>query len=361
MDGGAPSPHHANPHIHTSGIAMKPSIIPLAAALSLACDAGAQVPIPATGTLDLVFASRPAVCSPGRGMIGERRAGGHLNLYAFSLDQMPRHRLRDEDCVHAPVHVTVKSRGGAVTEVVTSVEDASRATRVSAAAGARTLLRVAATARGRAGEQAVLAVALADSVSVWRDLLGMAEDARMPSATRRNALYWGGRLGGPAAAPALERMARDGRQEQELREHALMTLSKEMPAQGIAILTRMWQGGGDEWLRAKAVFWIGQSDDPAGARLMRDLARRTDVPLEVRSEAVFALGNEQAGPGAAALIREIWPTLEGGDLRQKALIAMHRIGGAESVRWLRQRAADASQPEDVRILAGHLAREAAER
>jgi hypothetical protein len=343
-----------------------PTLAALAAGLALSIphtpDAGAQgIRLPATGTTDLVFASRPSVCSVGGGSIGERRANGRLNLFFVSLDHVSKRELRDEDCVHAPAHVVIRTRGGQVEEVKATVEAAPRATRISALAAARTLLDVSRTASGRAGEQAILAAALADSASVWSELLRIAENPAVPAASRRSALYWGGRLGGAAAVPTLVRIARAERWEQETREHAMMTLALELTPQGIPLLTQITRDGGDDWLRAKATFWIGQSDDPAGARLMRDYARRTDISQQVRSEAIFALGNEHAAPGAAALVREIFPTLHGGDLREKALIAVQRIGGADNVRWLERIAADASQPEEVRILAWHLSREPGER
>src|SRR2546426_2156308 len=71
------------------------------------------------------------------------------------------------------------------------------------------LLGLATREDTRAGEEAILPVTLADSVTVWPMLLRLARDDRGPQRTRRQAVFWLGQAAGDAATKDLTDLVDD--------------------------------------------------------------------------------------------------------------------------------------------------------
>src|SRR5207249_2390031 len=116
-----------------------------------------------------------------------------------------RHRISsgsyyDDDgdctCTEGPARVALAVRGGKITRVRVFVGGEERSPggaavtdlgAVAAAAATRFLLDVAARAGGEVGREAVFPTILADSVTVWPDLLRLARDTRVAQETRPSA------------------------------------------------------------------------------------------------------------------------------------------------------------------------------
>jgi HEAT repeat protein len=219
------------------------------------------------GTVRLSFAARPGVC-------------GHANGISI-MDHDDEDDDWVSDCDYGPVRVSLRMRGGKVSEATTRVAGHWR----SASAGATdlglvpardasdALLTLARAADEDAGDELITAATLADSVVVWPELLRMARDSELPLETRKQAVFWLGQAAGEAATRGLDSIAVDDRGELEVREQAVFALSQRPPDEGVPALIRIARANPHPELRKKALFWLGQSEDPRALTLFEEILR----------------------------------------------------------------------------------------
>jgi HEAT repeat protein len=238
-----------------TALALLPPVLPAQSLLQ-------QVRRTGDGTARLAFAARPGVC-------------GHAGGIMVSDDD-------DEwvaDCAPGPVMVSLDLRGGRVIEATTRVGGRWRAGGgrvtdlglVPAREASRALLELARGAGEEAAGDILLAATLADSVEVWPDLLRMARDSGLPVETRRQAVFWLGQAAGDAATRGLDSIVVDDRGDLEVREHAVFALSQRPADEGVPALIRVARTNPHAELRRKALFWLGQSDDPRALALFEEL------------------------------------------------------------------------------------------
>ena len=223
------------------------------------------------GLVRFSYASRPDVCGDG------------VNSIRFGDGQRIIHDRDDDDdncpCDFGPVRVTLTIRDGSVTRLRTSVGSRTRPApadlvdlgTVSTREAAAYLLDVARKSSGNAGGEAIFAVTIADSVEPWPDLLRLARDNDVRRDTRKSAVFWLGQAAGEAATKDLAELAEDERGDQDVRESAIFALSQLRDDQGIPALIRIARTNRDPELRKKAMFWLGQSDDPRALDLFEEL------------------------------------------------------------------------------------------
>ncbi len=102
-----------------------------------------------------------------------------------------------------------------------------------------------------------------------RWLMSVALDAGQPVEVRKKALFWAGQAGVPVSEmSALYDRMRDA----ELREQIIFVLSQRMrePA-ALDKIIDIARRDPDRRMREKAVFWLGQSNDPRAGRVIREL------------------------------------------------------------------------------------------
>ncbi|MGH6692211.1 MAG: HEAT repeat domain-containing protein, partial [Gammaproteobacteria bacterium] len=92
--------------------------------------------------------------------------------------------------------------------------------------------------------------------------------------TRRAAVFWLSQAAGDAATGGLDSIAADPTGDRELREHAVFALSQRPEDEGVPALIRIARGNADGAIRRKAVFWLGQTDDPRAVALFEDILSR---------------------------------------------------------------------------------------
>ena len=219
------------------------------------------------GTVRISFAAREGVC-------------GH----ASGISIMDGDDADDEwisDCERGPVRVSLRMRSGRVTEADTRVAGRWRTGRtgvrdlglVPAREAADVLLALARQAGEEAGDELLTAATLADSAVVWPDLLRMAREDGLPLETRRKAVFWLGQAAGEAATRGLDSIAVDDRGDLEVREHAVFALSQRPADEGVPALIRIARSNPHPELRRKALFWLGQSEDPRALTLFEEILR----------------------------------------------------------------------------------------
>lgn len=213
------------------------------------------------GDVRFSFAARPGVCGNGRN-ISTRWADSDWEPW----------------CEPGPVRVTVRVRDRQAVDLDTYV-GGGRLVRWAAATDLGTvepaeaveyLASVARTGNARAAEHAVLPIALADFES-WPMLLALAKDGTRPRAVRRSAVFWLGQAAGEAAVEGLTGLVEQPDEDIEVKETAIFALSQLRQGGGVEPLINIVRSNRDPRLRKKAIFWLGQSDDPRAIALFEEL------------------------------------------------------------------------------------------
>ncbi len=358
----------ANPPVSAPAVAVRWRRAAAVACLTLGAASApaavaAQAPGPlaarvaaAEGPVVVRYATRPDACGDGGDMLA---LGEHMTVnsgYHVHGDGVWSRRA----CTHAPAHVTLTVRAGAVDDVRVRIGgSAGRGARdlgaVGAGEAAAYFVALAGRTAGRTASQAVIAAALADSADVWRPLLALAR-AHADERVARTAMHWLAPGAPPEAAPAVAAVLRDARERRGVREGAAVALAFIPGGAGVPALAAAARGvpaagGGDAWARDRAVFWLGNARDPRARATLRALAAADTAPEPVREQAIFALGHLDRADGDddnAAFLRALYPRLAGERLRDKLVQSVAQSGDAASRRWLLAVAADAREPLEAR-------------
>ena len=255
----------------------------LAAALAAAAPLAAQSLAPRVahapdGVVHLTYAARDGVCGNGAGTISFDCADGTCGNHRITTNSD-----WDDDtpcpCEAGPVRLALEVSAGHVTRLrayvgghwkpaAPGVTDLGT---VPAVEAARFLLDLARANSSRAGEEAVFPATLADSVTVWPDLLKLARDVNVASRTRNQAVFWLSQAAGEAAVKDLADLVGDDTVDREVREHAVFALSQEPRDVGVPALIQIARSNKDREVRRKALFWLGQTNDPRALALFEEI------------------------------------------------------------------------------------------
>jgi hypothetical protein len=256
--------------------------LPLVAAALLAHDARAQslaarVAAVKEGTVELHFAGRPGICGDGLHFLS---FGGHSRMGEFSggdgwnvpcLPGPVRVRIQMEDGVLQSLHAFVGPLPAHAREPITDLGE------VPARAAAEYFLHVAAQSGDRTGGNAILPAVLADSISVWRQLLAIGRDRARPRSARNDAAFWLSRFASAKLNGHAEDLGADddsGGRQDDARASAVFALSQLRDGEGIVPLVEVARTNHDARIRGKALFWLGQSGDARGLDVMEEILER---------------------------------------------------------------------------------------
>jgi HEAT repeats len=230
------------------------------------------------GTLRLTYAARPGVLGNGHDVIqwdcgsrtcGQRSDGNRRNEPDVEWSSA---------CDSGPVRLTIRMREGAVSDLRVAVggrwiprSDVTDLGAAPAAEAARYLLTLARQADGHLGGHAIFAATLADSVTVWPDLLRLARDVTLATETRRQAVFWVSQAAGSAATKGLGDLVGEDTVDRTVREQAVFALSQRPRDEGVPALIRIAKTHRDPEIRRRAIFWLGQSNDPRALALFEEL------------------------------------------------------------------------------------------
>lgn len=231
------------------------------------------------GSVRFSFAAKPGVYGNGRNMISWDCDTGHcrnqVNGNWNDRDDW------DTPCDSGPVRVALTKSGGRITDLRVYVGGEWRPNTTATDLGivgtkdATTyLLALSLKDESRAAEKAIFPAVLADSVTIWPDLLKIAKADNVSRKTRRSAVFWLGQAAGDAATRGLTDLVDDGSADHEVRETAVFALSQRPRDEGVPALIRVARQNKDPDLRRKAIFWLGQSDDPRALSLFEELLTR---------------------------------------------------------------------------------------
>jgi hypothetical protein len=299
-------------------------VLTLAAATSAnAQTLAARVARAADGEVRMEIPSRPGTCGDGRDVIGYRNALFTRNSQTIGIWSGVR-------CVAGPLRVTLTISEGEVTHLRTQVGGswAGNDTRVTdfglvapAEASAFLFSLVTRLERASRKDRLLLAAVLADEAPVLQPLLALARDRERATSMRQHAIQWLGLLGDMSVVEPLMALARnDPEDDKNIGSAALMALSILDGEAGIRAAGWLIERALDERenlnLRKNALFWAGQREATATARLVR--VYRDARVSELREQAIFVLSQRRDNEATEALLA-IASEEQDTELRGKAL------------------------------------------
>jgi TolA-binding protein len=133
-----------------------------------------------------------------------------------------------------------------------------------------------------------------------------------------------------------------GDPDSEVREQAVFWLSQVDTDEAVAALDSLLMGSDDRAVQEKAIFALSQHDSDRSAEILRRYARRGDVPLELRENAIFWLGQSHSSQNQQFL-RDLYGEVESETLKDKIIFSISQEEGAEAGDWLMAVAMDPNE------------------
>lgn len=263
---------------------MRTPILATAALLIGCASAPAQSPLAdrilgaKDGTIRMTYGVRSGICGDGETFIRDRSRGeNNVTSFDDGNGHWNGRGWRDRPCEPGPARVSITRSGGSISRIRLYVggewgsggSDVTDLGTVAAPAAARALIALA--ARERRADKAIFAATIADSAVVWPDLLTLAKNENVPTANRKDAVFWLSQIAGDEATKGLSELAEDESGEREIRDQAVFGLSQLPGDQGVPVLIRLARSNKDPKVRRKALFWLGQSDDPRALKLFEEI------------------------------------------------------------------------------------------
>ncbi len=224
------------------------------------------------GQVRFSFTLRPGVCGQGSNIWTTGRGRRDWNgRRSQDVDY-------DVECESGPGRVTIEKDRGEITDLRFYVggrwhanPNATDLGQLSAREASALLLDIARTGDGKASRNAIFPATVVDSVEIWRDLMKLARDGSRGRETRKQAVFWLGQLAEAPATAGLDELASDRDVDRDVREQAIFALSQRPKDEGVPALVKVVRTSKDPELRRKALFWLGQSDDPRALDLIEEL------------------------------------------------------------------------------------------
>lgn len=228
---------------------------------------GSRVARVSDGVVMMSFAARKGVCGNGR-----------------NIQMRDRHDMEDyweDNCEPGPVRVLLEVRNGEITDIDTYVggrwrsgANATDLGTVSAPAAADYLLSLVTILPANVAKDAIFPVLIADSVEAWPDLLRIAKDESMSREVRKSAVFWVGQAATEEAVSGLADIVDEDAGDLEVKEHAVFALSQMDNDKSVPILIGIARTHESPAVRKRAMFWLGQSEDPRALELFEEILLR---------------------------------------------------------------------------------------
>lgn len=217
-------------------------------------------------TIRLTFATKPNVCG-----------NGDRNISIHGDDDEDGWK---SDCDHGPAHVTIKVRDGELADIATRVggswlprEGMTDLGTIGAKDASQLFLRLA-RRPGKGADDAILPAIIADSSDNWKELLSLARNDQVRRDVRKSAVFWVGQEAAAAATRGLTDVVDDNSVDREVRESAVFALSQRPKNEAVPALVSIARNHKDPEIRRKAIFWLGQTEDPRALAYFEEVLTR---------------------------------------------------------------------------------------
>ena len=218
------------------------------------------------GHIELTYAARAGTCGDGRNFLEDGYGGQEWS------DGNYRSSRRGEpagECERGPVRVLATVDEGRVIRMrsfvgpLPSASPDTRRVALSTHDAVAFLSDLAQHGDGRVANEALDAIALADSTTPWPLFMRLSGDESLGKGVRRQAAFWLSR--GVSAKLGLVG-ADEGSSDDDVRKQAVFALSQQPVDVAVPRLLEVARSGGERGVRASAVFWLGQTGDPRAVR-----------------------------------------------------------------------------------------------
>jgi HEAT repeat protein len=135
--------------------------------------------------------------------------------------------------------------------------------------------------------------------------------------------------------------------DREVRSQAVFWLHQVDTPEALDALESILVESEDGELQERAIFAIAQRSDARSAEILKSYAERSDVPRELRQNAIFWISQNPRSGGAEYLI-QLYPRLDDDELKERAIFGIAQTSSAEARGWLLERAGDRSESIDLR-------------
>jgi hypothetical protein len=290
------------------------------------------------GEVEFNYAARAGVCGDGK--------------YWMRVDNNSWHGTMNDATRMAPceagaVRVLLTRSEGITVKLQTfagplqSEPGATNIGRVGTREATTYLLGIAQEVDARTARDAIFPATIADSTAVTPVLLQIAQSTERARALRSTAISYlasradePGGIGTREAGRRLAVIARDERDNQQIRTQALRSLMRIDAGGGYTALEEIALSASDPWLAGEATKALASSGDPRVREFLRRAAGRADMPNEARVAAISGLGGEYGSASDAAFLRDLYPRLTTERQRDAAMQAIASIGGSANASWL---------------------------
>ena len=198
-----------------------------------------------------------------------------------------------------------------------------------------------------------------DRAAALNALLQMDSDRAMPilekvlarrdacSATlRRRAVMLVAQKQTPQTVDILLRTAQSD-PDPDVRGQAVFWLSQVPGDRTVQVLSDMLRTSSDPNIRDKEIFALSQNKSPRALELLRQYATEASAPKDLRSKAIFWLGQDHSA-GSDAFMQSLYSKLTDPELKEKALFALSQEHEGDNGAWLLDLAKRQSEPLEMR-------------
>lgn len=182
------------------------------------------------------------------------------------------------------------------------------------------------------------------AMPILREVLENRDDC---AELRKQAVFLVSQHGGEEVVDLMLDLAhRNPDPDPEVRGQAVFWLSQVDAPEAVDALQSILETSDDTQLQEQALFALSQHDDDRAVDILRRFVRRTDVPEDLRANAIFHLA-QRDDMGADFLI-PLWDEVESRRLKEQILFAMSQTDDPRAHGWLMDAARDETLDIELR-------------
>jgi len=119
-------------------------------------------------------------------------------------------------------------------------------------------------------KQVIFAIQLSKQKEAVEELIRIAKQDASPEA-RKQAVFWLGQKASAESVKALKDIVESAKEEDPLKEQAVFAISQLPKDRSVPMLIDIAKTNKDPRVRKRALFWLGQSGDPAAVKLFEEI------------------------------------------------------------------------------------------
>lgn len=163
---------------------------------------------------------------------------------------------------------------------------------------------------------------------------------------RRKAVFLVAQQESPETEDLLLATARDD-PDAEVRKQAVFWLSEVDTDKAVDALEEILETGSDPAIKEKALFALSEHEGERSRQILQRYAERSDVPVELREKAIFWIG-ESGDPASGDFLRRLFGQVAEPELKEQLLFAVSEMDDPGGVEWLLEVATRSNEDVEIR-------------